>query len=373
MPTPLPLLSADMWRSTAHRSVRATSDDHMETNQRGLALVELALVMMLGMMLAVLGIRSWVNQVNDAQARAAAVWMSSVHKAVLGYLQRHGPAIQDAEVDDALHVHGFANWRAPTLAELAAAGLLTSGMPEAVRATGSARIHVWKRECPGDACTVEALIHSERPLLDPRGQPDEAAIAQWLLAAEGEGAAVHPDEPGRLRGTRFSYSSALPDGSIMPPGTVGMAVTAEHQALWSFLRVRDHRDPDFQGNLSVVGDLHGGGDAVVTGQLTLGREAQFNQACRPEQAIAHHESGGLMVCRMGRWRPAGQFGGAYTYNSHYGCVDLDGVSAVNPLTGRCSCAPGTSAVRIFDTGTESEHAQPGESMLGRRFVYVCIG
>lgn len=337
-------------------------------------MVELALVLLLGMLLAVLGIRSWVNEVNDAQARAAAVWMSSVHKAVMGYLQRHGPAIQEAHSEDALSAYGYAKWHAPTLAELAAAGLLTPGMPEAVRPTGSAYVHVWRRgDCPGDGCMVEALIHGERPLLNARHEVDEAAIAQWLLAADGEGGAVHPDQPDRLRSTRFAYSSILPDGTVLAPGTVGMAVTAEHQALWSYLRVRDHRDPDLQGHLSVAGDFSSGGNAAVVGQLTIGGKAEFNQPCHPEQAIVHREGGGLMVCRFGMWRPAGQFGGAFTYNSVHGCTDMEGLAAVNPLTGRCSCTLGTTAVRIFDTGAESDTSGPYEPSAGRRSVYICIG
>lgn len=344
------------------------------SGQGGFALVELTLALLIALLVAVLGMRSWVNQVNDAQARAAAVWMETVHKAVLAYLQRHGPDIQEAASHDALAGAGYQDWRAPTLAELAAAGLLASGMPHTVRLTGGARIHVWRSgECPGDACTVEALIHGEQPLLDAHAQVDEAMVAQWLLAAQGEGAAVHPGEPGRLRGTRFSVNSTLPDGSVLPPGTVGMAVTAEHQALWSYLRVGDRRDPDFQGDLSLAGDVMAGGSGTVGGHLRIGAEAVMNAPCQPDRAIVQRDAGGLLTCRQGRWRPAGQFGGAFAYNHPFGCQNAEGVPTANLLTGGCSCARGTTPIMVYDAGEQAAQPQPGLPFLGRQSVYICIG
>src|SRR5690606_5024157 len=147
-----------------------------------------------------------------------------VHKAVLAYVRRHGPDIQASEHPAALFLDGYANWPTPTVAELADAGLLSQGFPVSTRLTGAARILVWRRgDCPGDHCKVEALVHSERPLRHQRPDaPDQGMIAQWLIATQGQGGAVQAGNPSRITGASFSLDTTLPDGSVLPVGTVGM-------------------------------------------------------------------------------------------------------------------------------------------------------
>lgn len=337
--------------------------------QEGYLLLELVLVMLIAGLLAAWGAQALVNRLNDAQAQSAAVWMEAVHKAVEVYVRRHGPDIQAAVDVNLLSIPGFADWRAPTLSELAQAGLLSQGFPETTRLTGAARVAVWRRgPCPGDDCAVEALVHGERPLHDEsRGLPDEAMIAQWLLAAQGRGAAVHPSDPGRMRGAAFSFSSTLPGGRVLPAGSVGMAVTAEHLALWSYLRVRDERDPDLQGPLSVQGEVNSQSDIALAGQLVLGAQGADGEGCGPDGAVAHDVAGGLLVCRHGRWRSASRTGGGgYGFNSVHGCQTADGAPTANPLTGTCSCPWYATQVRILDSG-------PRPYPEGRQYAYLCIG
>jgi len=337
--------------------------------QQGYALLELALALLIASLLAAWGAHAFVNRFNDAQAQAAAVWMDAVHKAVVAYIRRHGPDMQTASAPDALLIEGFADWRAPTLPELARAGLLSEGMAQATRLTGAGRVTVWRRgDCPGNDCVVEALVHGERPLYDDiRHAPDEAMMAQWLLAAQGKGVAVQPGDPSSMRGAGFALDSTLPNGTMLPVGTVGMAVTAEHLALWSYLRVRDPRDPDFRGGLSVAGDIGGGRDIALAGQLVIGAHRNEGEECEPDNAVVHDTAGGLLVCREGRWRSSSRSGGGgYGYNSLYGCQTREGVSTANPLTGFCSCPWYAVAVRILEAGTNT---YPD----GKQYAYLCVG
>lgn len=335
--------------------------------QAGYGLLELALAMLIASLLAAWGVQSLVNRMDDAEAQSAAVWMDTLHRALIAYVRRHGPAMQAAADSHALAGHGFVDWQAPTLQELAVAGLLSPGVPESTRLTGAARVSVWRRgQCPGDNCIVEALVRGERPLLQRGGsQPDEARIAQWLLAAQGNGAAVHAADPGRMRGAAFAFSNILPDGTELPVGTVGMAVTAEQLPLWSYLRVRDPRDPDFQGGLSVAGDIAGRRDAAFDGQIVIGAEGMEGGDCDRDNAVVQDPGGGLLVCRYGRWRAASRGGGGgYAYHSEYGCAAPDGVPTANPVTGDCSCPWYALSVRILDTGPLPQ---------GRQYAYLCIG
>ena len=235
----------------------------LSRTQQGSMLIELAVALVIATLLAAWGAHTLVNRYRDAQAQAAAVWMESLHKAVVAYVRRHGPDIQTAVDVQALVLPGFADWQAPSLGELAEAGLLSSAIPHSTPLTGSAQIAVWRSgDCPGNVCAVEALINAERALLDADGsETDQAMVAQWLLAAQGKGAAVQPARPDRIQGGALDLDNRLPGGRVLPVGTVGMAVTAEHLALWSYLRVRDPRNPEFQGQMSVEGNIAGGADA----------------------------------------------------------------------------------------------------------------
>lgn len=337
--------------------------------QQGYALLELTLVLLIASLLAVFGARTLAHRLNDAQAQSAAVWMEAMHKALLAYVRLHGPGIQNAMDSGALAAQGFVDWRSPTVAELKQSGLLSSGTPETSRLIGEPRLNVWRRgDCPGDACVVEALVHGDRPIQAAGGnRADEAMVAQWLLASAGEGAAVHERDPEHIRGAAFSFSSSLPDGTILPVGTVGMAVTAEHQALWSFLRVGDPRDPDFQGGLSVAGKVQAGNDLALAGQLVLGAHGRDGTGCSTEDAVVHETDGGLLVCRQGRWRSSSRMGGGYSYNMIYGCQMRDGKKTANPVTGSCTCPWYTTAVPIFDNGAGFGDPE------GRQVAYLCIG
>ena len=262
-------------------------------------------------------------------------------------------------------MHGYVDWRAPTLQELKHAGLLSQDTPEQSSLIGAARVTVWRQgDCPGDRCMIEALIHGERPLRDGRHDaPDEAMLAQWLLATEGKGAAVQARDPSRIRGAAFAFSSVLPDGRDLPVGTVGMGITAEHLAQWSYLRVRDRRDPDFQGNLTVGGDVAGAADLSAAGQLVVQTHQEVGRPCHTENAIVHDVAGGLLVCRHRRWRPASRSSGGYGWNDRYGCATMDGISTANSVTGSCICPSYTTANLVADSG-------PDETR-GRQLIFVC--
>lgn len=337
--------------------------------QQGSMLIELAVALVIATLLAAWGAHTLVNRYRDAQAQAAAVWMESLHKAVVAYVRRHGPDIQTAVDVQALVLPGFADWQAPSLGELAEAGLLSSAIPHSTPLTGSAQIAVWRSgDCPGNVCAVEALINAERALLDADGsETDQAMVAQWLLAAQGKGAAVQPARPDRIQGGALDLDNRLPGGRVLPVGTVGMAVTAEHLALWSYLRVRDPRNPEFQGQMSVEGNIAGGADARFSGQLVVGATHDRGEPCDAENAIAHAREGGLLVCRENLWRSAGGAGaGGYGYHSLRGCRTANGESTANPVTGSCSCPLYAVEALIMEVG---ENDFPD----GKQYAYLCVG
>src|SRR5690606_15780949 len=113
-------------------------------------------------------------------------------------------------------------------------------------------------------CSLHGLVYSDAGL--HRGQPseaDEGLMAQWLLSTRGYGGAVHPRRPDRIAGAAFQFPNPAWESHHLPPGTVVLAITAEQQYDKDFLRVRDTRNPDFQGEADIAMDLRGGQDVLA--------------------------------------------------------------------------------------------------------------
>lgn len=319
-------------------------------NQKGFVLLEWVLAALLATLLAVWGSQAWVNRINDAAAVSAARWMQGVEQAVHAYLKEHGPALREAETSQALSPKGYADWRQPTVAELKENGVLHMGFPDRVLSTGGAMIRVLREgNCPGSPCHLEAIIASEQSLLSSSGKVNEAMLAQWLIAAKGRGGAVHPDRPDRLQGHRFSYDNPPTAGWALAPGTVAMAITREQLEELDYLRVRDSRDPNFQGQVTLARGLDTKGDiAIQEGVLRLVSSRQAKMACSHEDALARDANFGLLTCTLGKWEPVQRYRGAFSINSRYGCSTPEGSPTANPLTGSCTCPTGSIPVMISE-------------------------
>ena len=339
--------------------------------QRGFALIELTIAVLIATLLAVWAAQTMVVKVNDAAAQSAALWMLSVRKAVHAYLEKNAGLLSEAQTLAALSPNGYADWSRPTILELKGQGLLSAGFPTQVGRGLSAKVLIMRSgSCPGIDCRFESLVYSDRPLSAKSGaEVDEHMLAQWTLAAQGFGGIVSPARPGVLSGAAFSYSNPpTPDIASLPVGTVAMAITAEQLGILDFLRVRDKRDPDFQASLSVAGNVDAKSSLRVQDYLTISRQEHAYVFCEQEGAVAGEVMGGLLVCRNRVWRSAGRGGGGgFMLNTRSFCADSIGMPTGNPVTGACSCPSGTAAIRISDSGPATEKLSEGRSM-----GYLCV-
>lgn len=336
------------------------------SRQRGFAMLELTAALLIATLLAVWGASQLVNRINDGAAQSAAVWMSSIRLAAYAYLERNKAALQEASAKTDMSHLGYVDWSRPSLAELKAAGLLSVGFPEHGLRGMQAVLRVMRSgPCPGRSCRLEALVYSSiaLPAVVPSGS-SEQIVAQWLLAAQGQGGTVSEDRPDHVRGSAFEFPNPpLADTERLPAGTVAMAVTAEQLAASDYLRVRDSRDPLFQDELTVVGDIHAQASVNVNDGLSIGARATDRAFCTQEGMIARSQVSGLLVCEGQMWRSAGgRGGGGYSTNSKTGCS----VGAYNLVTGACSCPSGYGAIRIAESGSLV-------AAEGLTRGYLCVG
>jgi len=336
--------------------------------QQGFALIELIAGVLLATLLAVWAASTLVNAMNDARAQDGAVWMLSLRNSAQGYLERYASPLALAEHPQALGVQGYADWAAPSIAELKADALLSPGFPERT-AIGGATLRILRDGlCPGPDCRVQALVHSDAPLLQGRSdQIDAQSVARFLMAARGMGGWVMPTQPMLVRGPAFAFTNPGWTGPALPPGTVAMAVTSEQLNNTHFLRVGDTRDPDFQGQASIRGDVIAGADLLIERYLHIGTQEPYYAPCSQDGAVAREaDQGGLLICREGSWRTASRGGaGGFSTNQSRGCYNNKGTSTANPVTGSCSCPAGAAMVQISDSG-------PQEFPEGRTVGYLCL-
>ncbi|WP_343835496.1 hypothetical protein [Castellaniella ginsengisoli] len=333
--------------------------------QRGALLLEFMVVAILSLVLAVWAGGEWAQRSRALQARSLAAWMEIARDAADAFLARHAHELAVAPADDALAERGFADWRAPRWDELRAAGLLAGGWQAAgpLRRTLGLRV-VREGACPGPVpdCRVQALVHARPALQTARGGVDEALVAEWLQAAGGRGMVVWPHRPGFISGAGLRIPVPEADVADWAPGTVALAarMAPAHGGGpgagtddTAYLRIRDARDPDFQGDATVQGVVRSGTRLAASDSLHLEQGWSVGDACAPEGALGRLGKGpGLLSCRQGAWVPlARPAGGGYLLNSRRGCQDSLGGSTVNPVTGMCACPTGYVRATVAESGS----------------------
>lgn len=338
------------------------------SGQRGFILLELLIGVLILTLLAVWGATTLVRRLDETAAQASAVWMLSARAATQAYIQRYGTVLIQENASVAMASHGYADWAAPRLEELKADGLLSAGFPTRNNQVGGVAVEILRQgNCPGPECRLAAVISGTQPLLQRgSGQVNKYMIAQWLMASQGWGGRVSSTQPHAIMGTSFHYPNPPVAGkAALPPGTVALAITSEQTANADFLRVGDSRNPDFQGELAVQGDVSASSALRVGGNLRLDNTKTLMARCNDPYVLARSNTHGLLMCIDGVWQSASRSGGGYSIDSKLGCRKGQNDLGVNPFTKDCSCLPTERAVMISDSGPPT----PGGSRL---MGFLCV-
>jgi len=328
-------------------------------SQQGFALLELAIAAAVTSMVVIWAASKWVEQVEDAAAQTTGVWLLEIKRALDGMLALHFDSLANGVAPlDASGQPLYADPWAPTLAELKMHGHLPSAFPELSALKLGAGIRLIRgTDCPGAGCRLDALAYTLAPLV-VRGSaaPDAMRIAAVTMATAGYGGSVMARAPYRLRGAAFDFVNPLPGGQALAPGTVAVWSGLEDADQARFVHMRDTRDPDLKGSLSVAAAVSSGGRLSAGEHLWLKGTASLGARCEQSGLFARDPSGALLACLSGVWANEGGFGGAYAINNRYGCRHYSGLSTANPRTGSCSCPGGFTAVLVSAGGkwTETE-------------------
>lgn len=332
------------------------------SRQRGFALLELSVALLIATLLLVWGAAALMRQADDAAARAAGTWMLEIRNAAYRMLERHFDRLSEGRVPVGPAGEPlYADMYAPTLAEFKAQGLLPPGFAESAPTGGTARIRLAApAACPGQACRVDALVYASTPLSDSQGRPDMMRMAVLVEAASGYGGHATAGDQSRLRGKAFDFPNPHVSGAeALPAGTPVLWAGMDMATAAQYVRRFDERDPQLKAGLTVAG--------AVTGRrlqaeeyLQIAGQAAAGGACSPNGLVGRTPEGALLSCQAGVWTG---FGGSTTFftvpTSGGGCV------FANAVTGSCSCPPRTRYLSL--SGQASSNGYSFD-----RTVYACI-
>ena len=348
--------------------------------QRGFAMFELVLAIMISTLLGIWAASAWMRQVDDAAAQATGVWLLGVKKAVDQMLRRQSDSLTgiaqarpgDFQFQDV--------WR-PTVSELIQAGHLPKGftLQPPLRYEVGIRVLTPVGDCHDQGCKIEALIYAQPVGVASEEATDLSRMGKILMALEGFGASVHPYRPAHLKGPQVDLSNPpLPDMPGLLPGSIIALGFYDSSLLARFVRQNDRRDTHLEAPLFVKDGVTAQGQIQAAGVSVKGRvsageylqlqgQATEQTACEPEGLVARGGEGQLLVCTNGRWvGSGGRFGGVYTWHDMYGCLpEARDIQMVNPVTGWCNCPSGYQSLQI---STWNRSNEPYDKIRS----YICL-
>ncbi|BDR09199.1 methylation [Comamonas thiooxydans] len=257
--------------------------------QAGFLMLELVAVLGLTAVLGVYASKEAIDKINSGRAEASGVYLSTLKDGLDKFLNLNAQALAMGSV-----VVGFSDPLAPTVDELRTAKYLPASFPLIDPMRRRQLITVDRSGCPGSTCSLTAYSYSHLPLTAScNGYATDGACATatgsvWHVQAEeirsasqGYGTTVTLLAPTRLRGSSCDYPA--PGGA--GPATYGVCTTRTAAIYSQFVRIRDDRDPDLQGDLSVVGKVKSGSLASQSLSISNG----------PTETTSINSSGDLTV------------------------------------------------------------------------------
>ena len=242
-----------------HPAGRRTGSAHAARRQKGFALLELTIAILISGVLALWASTKLQQISDDATAQATGIHLDTLASSGQKYILVNYMALA-AGTD----VPAIVNDLAPTRDELIATGRLASGFPAWTPSNQRAQVYVTKSGCPGANCVITANA-CLTAAYQVRGKYRDDETTNVMMAMSGRGARSHSDNPSLVRGANMSIANPL--GAVT--GIVCGQSNVDAGLYDTFVKMNDNRDPNFQGGLTVSGTNATGEAMRVNGDLAV--------------------------------------------------------------------------------------------------------
>ena len=220
--------------------------------QRGFSYITLAvfLVVFSGMLLTFQ--KMMLNSATAQSGQSQGALLNQVAVAVSMYKAQNLATLTGA----APAVAGFANPMNPRVAELKAQGYLNANVQNAWPDGNTYNIVIARTAgcfVPGQVCSVQSVINMTNPILDANNLPNLVKLGALGGQVSFPTSWSLPPNPGNITGGNGGWAIPNPD----PANRVGIVVVVDGLggAGNQYLSVGDPRDPNFQGNENVQGQI----------------------------------------------------------------------------------------------------------------------
>ncbi|KAA0178816.1 shufflon system plasmid conjugative transfer pilus tip adhesin PilV [Cupriavidus gilardii] len=312
--------------------------------QRGMTTLTITLALAVASILMLTDARQRVRTVLSAAGSVMGGAMSSVNNAVGVWTATFADEIL---ANDSASV-GVANVRSPTVADLKAKGMLGASFNSVAPGGGQflTRIDIEPAGCTGASCNITSSTWLSQPVIaSETGRIDMRRLTSAVAAIGANGGFADDRTPATAVGAG-GWTKLNPD----PARRAGilMAVNGYGSSAWgAFVRIRDTRDPDLRGRLTVAGDTHlnsslnvaqtatanrvVGNDVIANTNLYLAAAVAPGTPCSVDASVRRNSSSwsGLVVCAFGTWQPIGTAVNGIAENVACGTQGQIGTNAAN--------------------------------------------
>lgn len=317
--------------------------------QRGSILLEYLVILVLTLLATIWAINAWAERRTTLELETKALWMQAVQKAVTHYIERFSFELHHSEPYSAQQLEGvhLENWQHPTLSELKALGVLPAAFSDQLED----KVKVWvfkaSENCSEEWCFLHAIIAAQKPLITSQGVADAKRLSLWRELTKGSGLVVQAPYEQWIAAQHLRWPNIFGQQGGLPEGSIALAIQGDE--LWHrYLRVRDERDPLFQNQVTVMGQVYSDHSLVTEGYLAMRAHAQVGEHCSEEGAVAHDaQLPALLACRQGQWRwMIGHDGGSFIHDQYGNCYHPLMGDTRNSVTGSCGCGKMFLAIPI---------------------------
>lgn len=266
--------------------------------QRGVSALSVIVSLLVAAVLLVGATRSALEISVTQGGTSAGQALNQINKALGAY-------VTDSTRAEAIRaggaIPGVANILAPTVAELQSLGLLSGIMNTSPSGLGTYKTAVvlLPAGCTGSSCNIATRLWISEPILETRGLGlDIKRLGAMMAVLEGNGGFSDPQSPSTIRGTG-GWTLANPDAAARA-GIVlainGFGATVDP----NYVRIRDTRDPDLQGGLTVQGNVVSKSYLGLSGTAVVALGA----TCSTSQSglIGKTSTSELLICNGSTWQ-----------------------------------------------------------------------
>lgn len=202
-------------------------------SQGGYLMIELALTLAIGTILAASQVAQINQAVDSAKSVATGQYMTAQQAGVNAYVMDQMPALSISNP-----IPGFANPLTPTVAELVAKGYLQQGFSTTSPLGLSFNNKLTLSNCPGSTCTVTGYAYSTTAYKDGSGAVRSDILVDAISKVGADGGMSYTSSPALLNGFGGSWGTAAspvanPAGNVAGIAAIRIGTTSGTAGLLS--------------------------------------------------------------------------------------------------------------------------------------------